>query len=241
MVFLLSTVAVVDQATSAATPGNAKPIQMTRRRLPFRVGVRSMRYRVNYDHGATCGGGTKVTVLVPPPQEQEQMAAERNIPVDKTIAEHPTFFVYLPAELATRPAHFTLQTEVQIKELYNIKFTLTGKSGIVGISLPSSAPALQIGQKYLWQMAIQCNPRDRSDDIMVNGWVERVQPPTAATGDQLKALAEAGIWQDTVATLALRRYEQPSDRTAAEDWANLMEDVGLSQFKDTEIVQIVKN
>jgi Domain of Unknown Function (DUF928) len=159
-------------------------------------------------------------------------------PVDKTTAEHPTFFVHVPAAAA---AQFTLQTETPIKEVYNVKFKLTGTPGIVGISLPSSLPALKIGQKYLWQMAVQCNPRDHSDDGVVIGWVERVQPPAAAGGDKLNTLAEAGIWQDTMAALALRRYEQPGDRTAAEDWANLMDDAKMPEFKDTKIVQIVKN
>ena len=41
--------------------------------------------------------------------------------------------------------------------------------------------------------------------------------------------------------VALQRYQKPDDRAAAEDWEALMQDAGLSQFKQSEIVQIVKN
>jgi hypothetical protein len=239
MAFLLNAMTVIDQATAAPTPHSAQPSQIARRRMFFRLGIRPTRYRISDHRDRSIRNRCTATALVPP--LQERMTAE--LPVDKTIAERPTFFVNVPAVAAA--AQFTLQTEalteeIPSKEIHNVKFKLTGKPGIVGISLPSSVPALQIGQKYLWQMAVQCNPRDRSNDSVVMGWIERVQPPAADGGNPLNTLAEAGIWQDTMSTLALRRYEQPDDRTTTEDWASLMEDAEMPQFKDTPIVQIVQ-
>ncbi len=249
LVLLLNTIPLIELTESAiAAPRNTSRTVKARRRLNFRVGVRPSRYRVGgFSRAATstCGptSNKTITALVPPPLPEEQVPT-KEAPVDKTIAERPTFFVDVP-NFATTNAQFTLQPEHpkpgEKKDLYNKKFQLTGKSGIIAIPLPSSVPALQIGQKYLWQMAVKCNPLDPSSDIVVIGWIERVQSPTTATGDKLNTLAEAGVWQDTMSTLALRRYEQPNDRTAAEDWASLMEDVKMPQFKDTAIVQIVKD
>ena len=247
LVLLLNTLALSELTESAiAAPQRTSGTLMARRRLNFRVRVRPSRYRTGgYSRAATCGSSDSktMTALVPPPLPEEKVAI-KDAPVDKTIADRPTFFVDVP-NFATTDAQFTLQPEHlkpgEKKDIYNKKFQLTGKSGIIAIPLPSSVPALQIGQKYLWQMAVKCNPLDRSSDIVVIGWIERVQSPTTATGDKLNTLAEAGVWQDTMSTLALRRYEQPNDRTAAEDWASLMEDVKMPQFKDTAIVQIVKD
>jgi hypothetical protein len=246
LVVLLNAIAAIELAEfAAATPYNSQPIQLARRRLNFRIGVRPSRYRVGgYSRAATCDSDKKLLALVPPAQPEEKVDKNK-APVDKTIAEHPIFFVYLPTELATGPAEFTLQTEAQTKGKFQDKnifqkpFTLTGKAGMVGIALPQSV-SLQIGQKYLWQMTVNCNTDPKANKLVVIGWVERVKL-AAAGGDKLTTLAEAEIWQDTMSTLALRRYEQPDDRTAAEDWASLMEAAKMPEFKDTAIVQIVKD
>jgi Domain of Unknown Function (DUF928) len=246
LVLLLNTIPLIEFTESAiAAPRRTSGTVKARPRLTFRMKVRPSRYSFGgFSRAATstCGPtkNATVTALVPPPLPEEPVTTEY-APVDKTIAERPTFLVDVPNFAATN-AQFILQPEHikegEQKQIYNKKFQLTGKSGIIAIPLPSSVPALQIGQKYLWQMTITCSPRNI---IAVMGWIERVQTPTTAAGDKLNTLAEAGVWQDTVSTLALRRYEQPNDRTAAEDWASLMEDVKMSQFKDTAIVQIVKD
>ena len=246
LVVLLNAIIAIDRAELAtAAPQRSQSNLIARRRLNFRIGVRPSRYRVGgYSRSATCDSSKALLALVPPAQSQEKVANIK-APVDKTIAEHPTFFVYLPTELATGTAEFTLQTEAQAqakvkdKTIYQKPFTLTGKTGMVGISLPQSVP-LQIGQKYLWKMTVDCNTDPKANKLTVIGWVERVKPP-AAGGDKLNTLAEAGIWQDTMTSLALRRYEKPDDRTTTEDWASLMEDAEMPQFKDTPIVQIVQN
>jgi hypothetical protein len=160
--------------------------------------------------------------------------------VDKTTASHPTFFVYLPP-LRPGNAQFTLQDETGSKELYTVNFKVTGKAGIVGISLPSSVPALQVGQKYFWQMAVACDPNQPAKLSIISSWVERVTLPTAANGDRLSTLAEQGIWYDVMTLVALQRYQKPDDRAVAEDWEALMQDAGLPQFKQAAIVQLVKN
>lgn len=224
-------------ATALPTQGTLVA-QMSRRRLSFRVGVRPTRYRLGgFSRGGSCTKAQAPVALVPPPQPQERLSRTQAT-VDKTASDRPTFFVYLP-NLPGRKAHFTLQNEAGTDELYNTRIDLPSQDGIVGIALPDKAPALQVGQKYLWQLALACDSDDPSNATIISGWIERVNPPTTR-GDRLTALAEQGIWQDTLTLVALQRFQRPGDRATAEDWAALMEQAGLGQFKQARIVQIVK-
>jgi hypothetical protein len=115
------------------------------------------------------------------------------------------------------------------------------------VAVPASVPELQVGQKYFWQLEVSCDPADPSNLATVGSWVERVPPLAADTPGaasppaRLALLAEQGIWQDVLAAIAQQRYQQPSDAAIAEDWAALMEDAGLPQFRQAAIVQMIKN
>lgn len=244
-VLLLTTIAVVDGGTVAIAQSPSKPLSglvaQRRRRLSFRVGVRPSQFRVGgFSRSGSCGNDRQPLIaLVPPPQSQETAATSRSgqDPVDKTISDRPTFLVYAPYTTA-KTAQFTLQNESGNQELYNVKFQLTGKPGIVAIALPQTGPALQVGQKYVWQVSVACSADDLTNTVVISSWIERV-PPLAS--HRIAALAEQGIWQDAAAQLALSRFQQPNERAIAEDWAALMDDAGLSRFKQTAIVQVVKN
>jgi hypothetical protein len=239
---LLSTIVVgIDLAEPAVALSSQGTLvaRSSRRRLGFRVGVRASRYRVGgFSRSGACGSNQVLTALIPPPQSQEGVSQEKAA-VDKTASDRPSFFFHLPA-ISPTTAQFTLQDESGAQQLYSVKFDVTGQPGVVGIALPESAPALKVGQKYLWQVSVTCDPDDTANNIIVGSWVERVQATTATGNDKVAALAEQGIWQDTLSLLAWQRYRQPNDVAAAEDWAVLMEDAGLPQFKQAAIVQIVK-
>lgn len=237
MVLLLGGIATLETLPPAtALPSQGTQLLARRQRLKFRVGVRPSRYRMGgFSRAASCGDQKQLTALVPPPHSQEKVANNETV-VDKTAADHPTFFVHLPA-VPNGTAQFTLQNEAGTEQLHSVKFNLPSKPGVVGIALPPTARALQVGQKYVWQVAVACDPDDASSNSVVSSWVERVKSPgNQSAGD----LAEQGIWQDAVTILAMQRYQNPGDRAAAEDWAALMEDAGLPQFKQAEIVQLVK-
>lgn len=235
---LLGSIVAIDLIQPATASPSQGTLVAARRRLRFRVGVRPSRYRIGgFSRGSSCGSQKTLTALVPPPQTQERLPRDR-ASVDKTSAEHPTFFIHLPSLPATS-AQFTLQNETGTRELHSTDFDVTGQPGVVGITLPSSKPGLQVGQKYLWQVAVACNPDEPSNLAIVGGWIERVQSPATGT-NRITILAEQGVWQDVVTTLALQRYQKPSDRTVAEDWAALMEDAGLPQFKQSAVIQIVR-
>jgi hypothetical protein len=183
---------------------------------------------------------------VTPPTQPEEISSKEEAPVDSTASAHPTLFVNIPAEIPGATAELTLQNEAGDQQLYSTTFSLTGKPGIVGIRIPENVAPLQVGQKYLWQVSVVCNPNKPEDRLFAMSWVERVAlDPTVAsqinqaTPSEKSALyAEAGIWQDTLSSLAELRLSNPNDQSVAQDWASLMQSVNLQDFANKPVVQI---
>jgi hypothetical protein len=183
---------------------------------------------------------------VSPPTQPEERSPGNDVAVDSTVSAHPTLFVNIPAELPSTTDELVVQNEMSEQELYATKFNLTNKPGIVGIRILDTAPALEVGQKYFWQVSIPCNPDDPTVRIDATGWIERVQlDPTLANRieqatprKKLALYAEAGIWQDTLSTLAELLYSNPNDQSLAQDWVSLMQSVNLNDLANQPIVQI---
>lgn len=164
-----------------------------------------------------------------------------------TIAARPTLFVALP-ETSAQEAEFTLfdgETGQQVK--YETKFPIPNKAGVVSISVPQKdVPPLVIGKKYHWSLSVICDPEDRGADIVVEGWIQRVQPSLvlknalekAAPRDRPAIYADAGMWLDTVASLADLRNANPSDSTLVSDWKDLLKSVNLGTVAEEPLVKV---
>jgi hypothetical protein len=187
--------------------------------------------------GATRGnsfcvtGKTPLTVLVPSSH------------IGLTTTAHPTFFVYVPPTSA-KSAEFVLQ-DAKDNDIYRTTVELTGTPGIVSLSLPETAPPLEMGKDYLWYFSIVCQPKDRLEDVFVSAWVQRVQP-TKAVVDTLKRVAprdrpgvyaKASYWYDTLSTLAELRRSKPNDASLNSDWTQLLNSVGLSKVAKEPLSQ----
>jgi hypothetical protein len=188
-----------------------------------------------------CPNLTKpITALVP----GQETAADSKSFLASTVSEYPTFWVYIP-ELPTnlRSGEFVLQNE-EGNDIYRTPQVLSGKSGIISISLPSNPQyALKIGKKYHWYFRVYCNEAAKSPYFYVDAWVERV-PLTQKLESQLKATkpreyiayADNQIWQDAITNLAQLRPSNSSDKSLNEDWTNLLKSVGLEDLSGEGIV-----
>ena len=167
-----------------------------------------------------------------------------------TVAEYPTFFVYVP-ESSTQLAEFELREENNNKVVYKKRFIVPATSGVVNFSLGAdkTLPPLKVGKNYHWMFSIICDSQDRSEDFFIEGWVQRVEPsPTllsdlqkAAPRDRPALYAAAGIWHETLTTLTDLRYSSPKDLTLVADWVELLESVGLSKIAKEPLVQCCQN
>ncbi|MFE4106235.1 DUF928 domain-containing protein [Almyronema epifaneia] len=234
-------------------------------RYRFRLRVRPAQYRIGgFRRGNTCFDAGRVMALVPPTREVEQVGF-RQVAVDSTLSGHPTFLVYVEG-LGEKEAQFTLQNAEGTEEIYNTTFALPNESGIVAVAVPNTAPELEIGESYLWQMAVICDAANRSEDAVVGSWVQRnsletlrqsldesdavdaelsqefetlaAQLDSADEREKTQALAELGIWQDSIAELAALRYRNPTDSDLTESWTTLLQSVDMDAFANADVVQL---
>ena len=151
-----------------------------------------------------------------------------------TVSERPTFFAYVP-QTGAKEASFSLQ-DVSGNLIYRTKVALPVRGGVVGISLPKTVSALEVGKNYNWFLEIHCLPDIDPDNPVVNGWVRRTdvnpglakQLENAATfHDRAVAYARAGIWYEAVSHLVEARRLDPQNSTLSESWEELLTSVGL--------------
>ncbi|MBW4689724.1 MAG: DUF928 domain-containing protein [Komarekiella atlantica HA4396-MV6] len=167
-----------------------------------------------------------------------------------TVEQYPTFFVYVPP-ISTQLAEFELREGNDSTVVYKTRFTLPATPGVVNFSLPpnKTLQPLEIGKNYKWSFSIICDSEDRSKDLFVEGWVQRIEPSLTLTSQIEKAkprdrpalYAESGIWHETLMTLAELRYSYPQDSTLVAEWTELLDSVGLNNIAKEPLVPSSKN
>ncbi|KYC42266.1 hypothetical protein WA1_20015 [Scytonema hofmannii PCC 7110] len=191
---------------------------------------------------------TALVPLVSTTANQKQAATQYVLSL--TAAEHPTFWFYVPYV----PKNINSVKFVLLNEKNNsvtkepIAIAPPNTPGIISVSLPTTEKPLVVGQYYHWYLLIDCNPQSRSEDIAVEGLVQRIplnqdlaRRLQAATSRQRVALyAQAGIWQDAITTLGELRRAKPQDPALAADWKDLLESVGLEEVATEPLASLYK-
>jgi len=163
-------------------------------------------------------------------------------PTDKepqrTTAEHPTFFFYIPqTSVPVQALEFVLQDDNSTDPVYKETFKPAGQTGIVSVSLPANQQSLQIGKEYTWTFSMICDSRNRDKDSYVEGKIVRSQDENLSL--QLKQLstdldravlfATAGFWEDSLRTLANLRRQRPNDPEVQKYWEDLLNSVDIKE------------
>jgi hypothetical protein len=156
-----------------------------------------------------------------------------NSNIGLTTQANPTFFFYIPQTSAT----LELVLRDQDKE-YKQMYKSSEKGGIV--SIPFNKTPLEVDKVYRWSLSIVCNPKERSKDKFVEGAIVRVKTvaqlasklATASPQERANLYAEAGIWQDSLASLAQSLSDNPSNAELKAEWQALLtsKSVGLDNL-----------
>lgn len=202
----------------------------------------------------TVGGGRRNSSLAVCPQQRPRLnlsSVQSNtatnkpltplLPSDKlglTVSSHPTFIVYVP-ESGAKSVELTLEDN-KGKGIYQKTVDLKGNSGIVDISLPTTATALEIGKDYKLVVSVRCQQTGPKDPF-VEGIVRRIQPDTALanrlqsakTLEKVLLYAEKGIWFEAVTNLLQLKRSQPNNQQIASAWKELLQSAGLSEITNT--------
>jgi hypothetical protein len=158
--------------------------------------------------------------------------------IGRAIAERPTFYIYLPAT-SSREIFFSIQTAGSQFQVY---LPISGQGGIVSITLPREAPALEVGKTYRWFVApIAPGGQLRPDNFSLTGWVKRVNTPPIT--ENISAIQRAtvyaanGIWYDTLDVLGGSRLKNTNDPELVKEWRSLLEQVGLGMLSSQPMLE----
>lgn len=245
---LLPSFALANLPSQTASPA-AQPLRLAQLRFTVPNIRPSRRRTAGFSRGTSCiapGQSVPFTALTPKSASGGPSEPIGEIPVELTVSDRPTFFVYIPKTTAAS-AELILTNDSGTEFLTQSSIPLTGEAGVVGITLPPQVN-LQENQTYQWSIALVCDPDDPSSNLLVDGWVERrpldrnlaAQLAAASPSDRPALYASAGLWQDTLAAIATLRFATPRDPRVTADWESLLNSVNLGQFTQTSIVQIAQ-
>jgi hypothetical protein len=233
-------------------PGAARPsIRRLRFKIPNITGASG-----NREGGAARGCGI-------PQEEQIVVVLPQTTKIGLTVSDSPTVFVYVPKTDATQ-AELRLYKEEDApyknqgakgtsKEAGNPVATTTvaiaNTPGVVSVSIPAkaNAPLLEVGKKYQWVFKLLCaDDDDESQNLEVYGTIQRETIPSElvqqlnkpATLESADRYAQAGLWTETVKTLAELRKNNPNDINVARQWSDMLTDVevGLGKIAQQPII-----
>lgn len=154
-----------------------------------------------------------------------------------TIAEHPTFWFYIPYKPQFR-GKFVLQDK-DSNLLYQTNVTLPETPGVVSLSLPNEVAPLEIGKQYHWFLKIYC--KAQAPPAFVEGWIQRnslnpvlkSQLEKATLRDRVALYATNGIWFEALSTASVLRRRDPQDPS----WAALLRGIDLNDLATEPIVE----
>ncbi len=161
-----------------------------------------------------------------------------------TTSQYPVIFFYVP-ETSADVLELSLQDEND-NEIYQKNLLPNKTGGIASINFASlpGLPPLQVGKSYHWYLSIVCNTQDRSADIFVDGWVQRIKLDPALQSslqqvspiDRASLFAVNDIWYDSLAVLFENRKASPNNSALVNEWADLLDSVGLDKIAREPLV-----
>ncbi len=153
-----------------------------------------------------------------------------------TVAKSPTFWFYVPYTLTPDYSVEFVLKDYQENTVYKNKFLGKGTpAGVVNLRLPSTV-SLEAGKDYHWYFLIYCDAQNQDKFVYVNGSVRRVEPPdlerqltSTSPQDRMARYETEGIWYEALTGMAERISGSPQDAKIRQDWADLLQSVGLEE------------
>jgi hypothetical protein len=184
--------------------------------LPIRVG------------GGSRGGpsnGLSLEVLVP-----DEVAL--------TTQAQPSLYWY-QSKGAETPCEVTLIEPKNPKPLLVLKTTEPTPQGIHAVRLGKFKVQIKPNVLYRWSVAVVVDPQNRSEDIVANGLIKRIDPaPTlsgqlekAAPQDRAALYAGSGIWYDALQSISDQIDQAPMDASLRDERDALLKQIGMDGAK----------
>jgi hypothetical protein len=199
------------------------------------------------DRGAperTAEGGTRGCGTYRRGQKPLTALTPRNA-MPLTLAENPTFYWYVPSSGPQTLEFELVEGDNEENVVYQSKIQIL-QGGIISHSLPlNESTILDPGKSYHWYLKMVCDASDRTGDIVVDGWIERIEADESIALELKKAetlsnraaiYAREGIWHDALSTLAQLRQDNPEDTVLFARWQQFLSSVELGEFAPEPLV-----
>ncbi len=245
---LPATASIKDTSVSLGLRNRSETI-LAQRRSRLRFKVPGIRPSLGREGGlsrssqitASCDG-QQISMTSLLPRTNLASLPKDKIEIESTVAPRPSFFVHV-SQTSGQKAEFMLVNEKGDEVYKNSNITLSGSPGIISISLPANAPALEVGKSYYWSLTAICDD-DWAKNPAVDGWVKRIelnstlanQLNRAAPRDRPALYADASIWTDAVSTLFDLRKANPNDPQLRQDWEDLLKSAGLDTVAQATLI-----
>lgn len=139
-----------------------------------------------------------------------------------TAVAEPILWLRVPDIASAKQLEFYL-FDAQDKIIYQTSVTVDSSAELVGLDLGTMAhaPKLEVDQRYRWAASIVCNPSNHSENISVEGWVDRVEASD---------VEGTGLWYDRLGLLVEELQRYPNSQDVLSQWQTLMASARLDQI-----------
>ncbi|RMF25576.1 MAG: DUF928 domain-containing protein [Cyanobacteria bacterium J083] len=183
------------------------------------------------------GGGTRGNNCL---AEQTAIALVPTTPINLATRSDNKLFFYIPPTQGKAEIEFVLR-DVQDNLIHEQILVTEGKAGIVALDLPTnlSTKSLKLNSNYRWYFSLICNPENRSQDIVLEGWIKQIQPDSSikqslSLSDKVDFYLEANLWYDALNLAAELKFNQ----TDNSKWLELLHSIGLSAVAQQPILNL---
>lgn len=187
-------------------------------------------------------GGTRSSCIV---NSREFVAIVPQTAVSLTASSNPKLYFHVPQTSQSQTIEFVLRDR-QDRLIYETLIETEGRSGIISIEVPlidSPSKSLDSASEYQWYLSNICDPEKRSQDIVLQGWIERVEL-SENTQEKLKKLSpieqanfyqQQGIWHDAL-NIAANRLQFGSDNISQTQWSEFLNQIDLEEFATKPLI-----
>ncbi|MEX0269598.1 DUF928 domain-containing protein [Leptolyngbyaceae cyanobacterium UHCC 1019] len=182
--------------------------------------------------GRRIGGGTRGECLA---GNHPVVALNPANNLGVTASDRPSLYFAVPNLDESYPVEFVLR-DASGKSVYETALESSKNKDLVGIQVPKNT--LKVGQDYQWYFSVVCDASDRSQNMVLSGWLRQVSPPVAikdASGLEANlnlamSYQKAGLWSDEIATLVELRQTHPHNDQVQAQWKQLLQQLELKSI-----------
>jgi hypothetical protein len=189
--------------------------------------------------GRRIGGGTRGECLA---GNQPLAALNPTNNLGVTASDRPSVYFIVPKLDESYPVEFVLR-DVSGNSVYETTLEAGKSKDILGIHLPTNT--MKTSQDYQWYFSIVCDAEDRSQNMVLSGWLRRISPEIALQDapdvegrlNLAKSYQQAGLSSDAIATLVELRQTYPNNAQVQLQWNQLLQQLELKSVFEPSVAR----